>query len=335
MSHEHGVFARRFLSGIAIMGVVAAMGSNAAAQAPNPGAPGAPDKKLADKLFKEGRAAFDKGDFAEACPRFEASFKADPTPGTLLNLGVCESRQGKLTSAHRRLKELMARLPPNDDRIPFAQDLLRKLEARIPQLTLTLAPGAPPDTKVVGGDGAPLATGTALSLDPGEYRLTITAADRAEAHVDVKLAEGQRESLTVAPGAAAAQSSAAAPAPANQGARLRRTLGFVAGGVGVAGFGVAAVSGALLLGKKSDIDAHCPKKLCDAEGLRLRDEAKKTPLLPLNTAGWIIGIAGVAAGAVLVATSFGGGEEKKTSASVLPIPWVFPGGGGVAATGAF
>lgn len=325
MSHEDCGFARRFLSGIAMVGVVAAMSANAAAQAP--------DKKLADTLFKEGRAAFDKGDFATACPKFEASLKADPATGTLLNLAVCESRQGKLTSAHRRLKELIPRLQPNDERLAFAQDLVQKLEAQIPQLTLTLAPGAPPDTRVRLGDGAPLATGTALSLDPGAYKLTITAANRPDAHVDVKLAEGQRENLTVAPGAA--QPLAVTPAPTNQGARVRRTIGFVAGGLGVVGFGMAAVSGAMLLGLKGDLDAHCPNKVCDAEGLRLRDQAKSTPLLPLNTASWIIGIAGVGAGVVLVATSFGKSEEKKTGASILPVPWVLPGGGGVAAIGAF
>ncbi|APR87726.1 hypothetical protein A7982_13075 [Minicystis rosea] len=327
MSHEH-VIARRLLSGMVMVGV-AALAMNAAAQAP--------DKAAADALFKDGRVAFDKGDFATACPKFAASLKADPAPGTLLNLAVCESRLGQLTSARSHLKELVSRLPPKDDRLAFALDLIQKLEARLPQITLTLAPGAPPDTVVKLSGGAPLALGAVTLLDPGEHDLVITAADRQDAQLHLKLAEGQRETLTVAPGAAKTAAVSAPPPPpaVNEGARLRRTLGIAAGGLGVAGLGIAAVSGGLLVGMKSDLDAHCPNKRCDAEGLRLYDKAKSTPLLPLNTAGWIIGIAGIGAGAVLIATSFGKSADKQTGMRLVPTPLVLPNGGGAALAGSF
>ncbi|MFO0757471.1 MAG: hypothetical protein U0359_13320 [Byssovorax sp.] len=108
----------------------------------------------------------------------------------------------------------------------------------------------------------------------------------------------------------------------------------MAGGVGLAGLGGAAITGVLLLGKKSEVDAACPDKRCSAEGLRLKAEAEKTPLLPANTASWIIGLAGVGAGAALILTSLGDdGPPKSARLSVVPIP--LPDGGALSASGTF
>src|SRR5262249_26050543 len=65
------------------------------------------DKKAADALFKEGRAAFDKGDYPTACAKFEASLVVDPAIGTLLNLAVCEEKIGKLVASRKHLGELV------------------------------------------------------------------------------------------------------------------------------------------------------------------------------------------------------------------------------------
>lgn len=309
----------------------------------SPAAVAAPrGKAAADALFKEGREAFDKGDFARACPRFAESQKLDPAPGTLLNLAVCEARTGKLLSARQHLTELLPQLPARDDRGPFAKDLLAKVDARLGRLTLTLAPGAPLETEVKDeqGAGTALPVGVEIPLDPGEYSFVITAPGRPPSPLRITLAEGQREARAVSPLPAPVKATepdkpVAAPPPEGQeasGPRLRRTLGIAAGGVGVAALGVAAVTGVLLLNKKSEVDAKCIDKRCSPEGITLKEEAEKTPLLPVNTVSWILGIAGVGAGVALILTSRSQGtSEPRTTAFAT----VLPGGGGLGVRGRF
>ena len=50
----------------------------------------------ADVLFKEAKQLASAGDFARACPKFIESQRLDPSVGTLLNIGNCYEKLGKL-----------------------------------------------------------------------------------------------------------------------------------------------------------------------------------------------------------------------------------------------
>jgi tetratricopeptide (TPR) repeat protein len=294
----------------------------------------APDKKAADTLFREGRAAFDKGDYATACAKFEASQAADPAPGTLLNLGVCEERMGKLVAAQRHLAELnLGAAGKRGERDKYADELRAKIEARIARLTLTLAPGAPTDTAARDAEGeAPLKLGEALPFDPGAHEIIVSASGRPEVRFKITLAEGARETREIAPGAAAEAPRPIAPLPdtSDDGRKLRRTLGFVAGGVGVAGLGLAITTGIVLESKKSALDKHCPNKQCDPTGVKLLADDRSTPLVAVNMVGWIAGVAGLGAGTVLLLTS-----RTPAPATGRVSPVFGPGYGGLAVDGRF
>ena len=309
----------------------------------SPAALGQPvDKAAADRLFKEGRAAYDKGDYATACPKFAASQKADPAAGTLLNLAVCEERLGKVASAREHLSELLPQLGQKDDRLPFAMELVGKVDARVARLRVTLAEGAPAETVArlkQGDEQKTLAFGAEIVLDPGTYKLEITAPGRPDSQSELKLAEGQREARAIAPAEAEAVKSKGKeevvtppPPPPPSSAPLRRTIGFVAGGVGVASFVVAGITGGIIVNKRSRLDELCgpTHKACSGNWENVREGAKG--LLPVNTAMWILGIAGVGAGTVLILTSLGG---DKTPPPVTPSAAVLPGGGGVGMSGRF
>jgi hypothetical protein len=294
-------------------------------------------KAAADVLFRQGREAFDKGDYGRACPKFAESQAVDPAPGTLLNLALCEERSGKLVRARQHLTELVPQLSSRDDRLPFAKDLLAKIAKRVARLSLTLAPGAPSETLVIDErEGKTLPFEVEIELDPGEYELSIQAPGRPSDKLRILLAEGQREARAILPPPAVEPVKksrvAPPPPPPPPGPGLARTLGFVAGGVGVAAFGVAAVTGVVLLNKKSAVDDLCPKKRCSDEGERLRKAAEATPVLPLNTVSWIVGIAGVGAGAVLILTSNPKGTSEPKAAA---FPMVLPSGGGLGVRGCF
>jgi len=71
---------------------VCIVGSVATAAADNAGE--------ATRLFDEGRALFEAGQFGEACAKFAKSYELDRTPGAQLNVGDCAEREGQFRRAY-------------------------------------------------------------------------------------------------------------------------------------------------------------------------------------------------------------------------------------------
>ena len=150
-----------------------------------------------------------------ACPKFRESYDLDPAPGALLNLADCEEKRGRVATAWSIFRQLARDLPANDDRRPIAQSRAAALEARVPRLTIRLAPGAPADTAVQRA-GVPVGAGSLdspLPVDPGEVQVTAAAPGRKQKIFTVQLAEGAQIELLVAPEEAAAAAGAGPALP--------------------------------------------------------------------------------------------------------------------------
>src|SRR5262245_16002439 len=104
------------------------------------------DPAAAEALFAAGRVAFDQGDYETACAKFAESQRLDPAPGTLMNLGACNEKRGRLASAWENWREALSTLRADDDRRPAAEKRVAELEERLPRLDVRLAPTAPPGT---------------------------------------------------------------------------------------------------------------------------------------------------------------------------------------------
>jgi hypothetical protein len=283
----------------------------------------------AEALFNRARLAMDAKDYDTACQRFAESNRLDPAVGTELNLGVCEAARGRVATAWELFHAAYEKLEPGDQRREYARSHADALEPRLPKLTLTLASGAPQDTTVHEGDAnySGAAFGLPLPVDPGKHTLVITAPGHDPRSVEIELAEGKEAVLEVAPGApneAAASGAAMAATPASadgeRAARKKdtRTIGWIIGGVGVAGLGVGAVAGGLALGKKSITDKECNSatQVCTQKG---KDAASAGRTLALvSTVGWIAGALGVGAGAYFILTSGPHGEKTAIVTEVGP-----------------
>jgi hypothetical protein len=276
------------------------------------------DPAAAEALFREGRALSDAGDIAGACAKFRESDRLDPAVGTTFNIADCEERLGHLATAWTLFDEVAQRLPASDKRRAVAQARAAALEPRLPKLNIRLAAGA--DAHVVR-DGVELGSasqGTPLPVNPGEHVVVVSAPGRAERSFKIVISEREIRTLDVEPGAAhavtAVTSGTAMPKTAPVTPQPQpATLGYVLGGVGIAGVVTAAVAGALVLQKKGVVDQHCnAAKRCDAEGLRATKSGKTLGIV--TTAGLITGAVGVGAGAYLILSA--GAREAPLSASV-------------------
>ena len=294
-------------------------------------------EQRAELLFREGREAVDRSDYATGCAKFAESLRLTQRPGPLLNLANCEEHQGRFVSALAHWTDGIALLPAGDERVVAARQRVEALSRRIPRLTVVLAPSAPQGAKVTL-DGAPIspaALGVPQPTDLGEHVVVAAAPGHSDARSTLLLGEGERREITVTPGmpVAAAPSTAAPPIvapPPPPGSNGARTAGFVIGGVGLAGVAVGAITGGMTIGKKSTVDEECGANRCTGQPAQDAASAGKT-LSTVSTVAFIAGGVGLAAGVVLVLTS--GPHRAPTTATLGATPLL--GGGALSLGGSF
>ena len=271
----------------------------------------------------EARDAFDgalaaeaAGAIAEACVSFRRSLALVRELGPLRKVASCDAREGKLLSAQTLLAELLRRLPEGD---PDRGLLIAQLDAvtkRIAHLELRLLPGAPAGM-AVRVDGVPVTLPVAdMALDPGQHQLVIDLPGKPPELIPLELAEGAMRSVNLP----TPQDQRAVPVPSQPSRSDLRPLwvsGWVAGSVGLAGFVVAGVTGAKLIGDEADFDECVATPGCDSQAVA--DSAGG--LLSLNAIAWGIGAVGVSVGATLLivdAAQGDAGSDVKVEASVGP-----------------
>jgi hypothetical protein len=266
------------------------------------GAAAARDPAAAEALFLSGREALRRGDWPTACAKFAASQELDPAGGTALNLAVCEEKQGHVASAWRRLREAIDLLPPGDDRVPLAQKRVAELEPRVPHLVVRVAPGTPPDTRVRRDDvevsGALL--GFAQPLDPGPHVVRATAPGHAERDYPFVSSEGVTQEVVAEPGALL---------PVARAVRHdsgRRTMGYVAGGVGLAATALGVVTGLTVIARGNERQRLCPNDVCATpqalDDARNLDSLGRTVSL-VSTVAFAVGVVGLGTGAYFLVTA--------------------------------
>lgn len=271
---------------------------------------GAQTDTLAESLFRDARAAMKAGDPERACPLFAESYRLDPAHGTLFNLGVCEQQRGKLASAWAAFRKLVDVAPAEDERVAEATARLGAMERDIPRLRLSLSQPLPPD-HALELDGVTLGPGALsglLRVDPGRHELRVVHAGEARRVLALDVAVGQTLSYELEPVTAPPRAAPSAPVrPEPPGREERRPpprpasapyAAYTALGFGGAGVTASLVLGVLALRARDVTDAHCREKLCDPDGMAAAERGAK--LASLSTASAIAGLAGLAAGGLLL-----------------------------------
>lgn len=268
----------------------------------------------AEQLFEQARALFDQGNFAEACPRFGASYKLDPALGTLLNMATCYEMLGHIASAWGHYREVIVHASKTGDqaRIDIARARIAAIEPRLPKLTIK-APKVSLATLIVTRDDAPLdiaVLGAAIFVDPGEHTVTASAPGYKPFSQTITIAEGETKEVPIVLEAAPDQ-----PAPVTgvttivrediDPGKTRRLFGLTLGGAGAVALitGVSFGFAARESWSSAFDDGLCNRMTleCTPEGQDLTRTAR-TRALVANIVGGA-GIAMAAAGTVLYLTA--------------------------------
>ena len=291
----------------------------------------------AEALFEEGRRLMAAGQYAAACAKFAASDRLDRGAGTLLNLALCYEKNGQNASAWVTYKDALAEAKKRDHHEFEAQARARiaAIEPTLARLAINVPPASEVPGLVVERDGVKLERdewSTPIPTDPGVHEVSAKAPDHAPWSVNARVAIGQSVIAVTVPRleyAPAPKPRAAGPDAGTDPAagNTQRTLGIVAGGVGIVGIGLGAVFGLMAKGTYDDTRAHCTAdNRCDAAGLDAGDKARTQATI--STVAFVVGGAALAGGAVLYFTA---PSARATALRVTPTY----GGGALSWGGAF
>lgn len=305
------------------------------------------DKTAAEALFQEGKRLMTEGKYSEGCPKLAESNRLDPGAGTLTALALCHRGEGKTATAWSEFREVisLARKDGRKDREQVAQDNVNELEPKLSKLKITLDRATQQEGVEIKLDTTviPLAmTGSALPVDPGVHKLTVSAAGYKPREMVVEIG-GERDDKTVnitplekipggeptGTGGVEATGAAGADAPADKGSGLR-TASYIVGGLGIVGLGVGVVTGLVASGKHSD--ANCADNLCPDDAATQKEKDARS-MANVSTVGFIAGGALLATGIVL--NVLAPSRAKRTGMAVQMAPSVSPQGASWSVMGRF
>jgi hypothetical protein len=289
------------------------------------------DVTRADALFAEGVKLRESAPEV-ACTKFRESLQLNPQAiGVLLNVAMCDERQGRIASAVQRYRETRQRAV--EQRFPeyqkASEDKIDKLGPLVPHLTIRFDKAPPPETKIVIDDRViPLSALDRVPLDPGERLVVISSPGRIAFERRVSIALREHRELTV---------------PALQRPSSRRTIGKIT----LASGGAAVVTG-IVLGyiAQSRYDRYrydddgmdlCPNN--DVSGGLLCTDATVYERLrsarQLGNVGTIVGGLGVAAMLAGGYLWYFAPKPYHERPAISIVPEVGPDGGGLTVFGRF
>jgi hypothetical protein len=302
--------------GMNVLAIACATAPSARADGePAPGAAPSPSKDTADAeaLFAEAGRLVEAGQAAAACPKYEDSLRLYDGLNTRYFLADCCARVGRLASAWALFGEVAARAAAAGDTVKeaWAHERATAIKPKLSCVTIAItSPRA--EGLLVSRDGegiGPAQWGAPAPVDPGQHVIEASAPGKYHWSTHIAVEPNGATTRVDVP----ALEDAAPPmkrAPTNDAPRAsdarsrRRVLALVVGGAGAVGLGVSTALAFVAKGTFDESSGDCNGNRCDQHGLDLRSSA----VAQANVATVIfgVGVAGVAAGAVLWFTAGSG-----------------------------
>lgn len=297
-------------------------------------APSADAKKKATDLFKEAKAAFDKGDFAKALAGFKDSYAAVASPNSHLYIARCMAQLGDNVGAYTEFEKTIAEAsarPEYSKTGDSAKSEMAEQASKITILTLNIAHADETTVVHVGGAEYPRDKwAKPTPMKSGQVEILVESKSKPPVKMGVTLNAGDKPAIdfdVLAPPPSAIPSTPgvvtpppAQPTDTKSGGASKKTLrtaAFIAGGVGVVGLGMFVIQGIRSNSTYSDLELHCGAGPCKANRQTEVDRGKVQQTMA--NIGLIVGITGVAAGTTLFILSRGGKTETGKAAPKVEV----------------
>ena len=297
----------------------------------------------AKALFEKGQKDLEAGNFDSACASFKASNDAVARVGTLLNLGDCYEKAGKLASAWGAYFDAIAlgRRQGKPEYEDFAQKKKDELEPKLSKLTVVVPPEAKVDGMKVMRDGVlvePIAYGVAAAVDPGKHSIDVTAPHKIAFHTEAtvddahKMVEVKIEKLADAP---VAWPTSHEPQIVERVVEVpsawtgMRIGGVVAGSAGVVAIALGSVLGLVGNDKyQSALKNECGgnANACSPQGVT--DGSAAHDLAAVATGLFVGGLVAVAAGVTLFIVGAPSRPKEQQAFRLRVAPLLSPRAGG-------
>lgn len=327
------------------------------------------DNAKAEELFRQAKKLMADQRYADACPKFEASFDLDPGIGGELNIAKCYEEWGKLARAYRAYvdAEQQAR-NAGDPRAPKIRELVVKLQPQVPRLVIKVPKTREFEDVRISIDGMAVSKADLARpylVDPGPKQIEYALANGTRQTLLIPIERGATKEITLeVPREATAGRGtkdtglgSQTKAPKDRTGDRKRTrvgadlgkentvditspgrnmriAGIVTGSAGVVAIGVSTALALSARSKyRSALDTHCQgvKDACDLQGLKETRDARSSA--NVATIVFSVGLAATIGGVALYVAAPRG--EKTRESAYYVVPEVSPEGGGVAFGGSF
>jgi hypothetical protein len=306
-----------------------------ASKAPAAKAPAAKSAAPTDAvgLLGQGKKLMGARQYAKACPMIADSQRLSPQPSTLLQLGLCHEKEGKIATAFGEFNTILLQTRAVDPSAKEATKHIAALGPTVPKLTISVPPGSANTGLQVSLDGLPVAEsawGLPNPIDPGSHQVSAVVKGKAPWSATVNITKPGEQKTVEVPPIGAPPETETPEAIAKKETKLedpfseekdkagkeeakeepkresRPFMGYVLLGVGLVGTGVGSYYGVHAIQLRKDSDTFC-KPGCTQRGVDLNNQAK--------SAAWISNI-GIGVGAVGIVV--GGYMLLKKPALVFP-----------------
>jgi hypothetical protein len=247
----------------------------------------------AEELFQRARRLMGENDFSSACPLLEEAYGLDHGGGTLLALALCHEGEGKLATALEELRQSLkvAVRTQRSDRVLLAESHVQELEAKVPRIKVT-PPSPEPAGFFVFIDGQVVEHATFIAgvpVDPGPHVVVAQARGEKDWSRTLTIRAGSKPILVEVPpfrnpSPERARRDVFEPAPE---ASPPRTLGWVLGGVAVAGVATGSVFGLLAFDANDRSQAQCRNDVCTQTGVEWNENARRNA--SVSNVGFVAG----------------------------------------------
>ncbi len=283
-------------------------------------------RTAARDLATQGAQAFDAGNYADASDFFRRAHELVQAPSIALMQARSLAKLGQLLEAVDTYEQTIRLKLPDDApeayvaAVQTARAEVEEVRARLPRLKLTVIGATSADAAQVTIDAKPTPAallGVERPVNPGAHHFVVQVAGQVRAARDLTVLEGQRYQVELDVRPVAPALPAALP-EANQDSHgasssSRRTLAYVALGVGALGLGVGTYTGLVALHHKSDLDSVCHPDCPPSSASEMSSWRSN------RTLSWIsYGVGIAAAGTGILLLTLGKPEREHVALSALP-----------------